>query len=145
METPITSPVLGLLLIPAAAITILAVLGLAAVRGRRSLWAVAASIAAAALVTERLVPSGVPCMPLPAASLNFEILGYDLVDVQASASALTNCGGVSGGLREFGTVVQRSANVCHACIRSSVGATPEASRGAACGLSCLAIFGAVAP
>ena len=30
---------------------------------------------------------------LPAASLNFEILGYDLVDVQASASALTNCGG----------------------------------------------------
>ena len=28
-----------------------------------------------------------------AASLNFEILGYDLVDVQASASALTNCGG----------------------------------------------------
>jgi len=31
--------------------------------------------------------------PLPAASLNFEILGYDLVDVQASAGALTNCGG----------------------------------------------------
>jgi len=31
--------------------------------------------------------------PLPGASLNFEILGYDLVDVQASASALTNCGG----------------------------------------------------
>ena len=31
--------------------------------------------------------------PLPASSLNFEILGYDLVDVQASASALTNCGG----------------------------------------------------
>ena len=30
---------------------------------------------------------------MPAASLNFEILGYDLVDVQASASALTNCGG----------------------------------------------------
>ena len=28
-----------------------------------------------------------------AGSLNFEILGYDLVDVQASASALTNCGG----------------------------------------------------
>jgi hypothetical protein len=26
-------------------------------------------------------------------SLKFEILGYDLVDVQASASALTNCGG----------------------------------------------------
>jgi hypothetical protein len=60
METPITSPVLGLLLIPAAAITILAVLGVAAVRGRRSLWAVAASIAAAALVTERLVPAGLP-------------------------------------------------------------------------------------
>jgi hypothetical protein len=31
--------------------------------------------------------------PLPATSMNFEILGYDLVDVQASASALTNCGG----------------------------------------------------
>jgi hypothetical protein len=31
--------------------------------------------------------------PLPASSLNFEILGYDVVDVQASASALTNCGG----------------------------------------------------
>jgi hypothetical protein len=30
---------------------------------------------------------------LPESSLNFEILGYDLVDVQASASALTNCGG----------------------------------------------------
>jgi hypothetical protein len=30
---------------------------------------------------------------LPAASLNFQFLGYDLVDVQASASALTNCGG----------------------------------------------------
>ena len=25
--------------------------------------------------------------------MNFEFLGYDLVDVQASASALTNCGG----------------------------------------------------
>ena len=31
--------------------------------------------------------------PLPSGSVNFEILGYDLVDVQASASALTNCGG----------------------------------------------------
>jgi len=31
--------------------------------------------------------------PVPASSLNFEILGYDLVDTQASASALTNCGG----------------------------------------------------
>jgi hypothetical protein len=31
--------------------------------------------------------------PAPAGSLNFELLGYDLVDVQASASALTNCGG----------------------------------------------------
>jgi hypothetical protein len=31
--------------------------------------------------------------PLPTSSLNFEILGYDLVAVQASASALTNCGG----------------------------------------------------
>src|SRR5262245_55283351 len=29
----------------------------------------------------------------PACSLNFAILGYDLVDVQSSASALTNCGG----------------------------------------------------
>jgi hypothetical protein len=33
-----------------------------------------------------------PPTPL-AGSLNFEILGYDLVDVQSSASALTNCGG----------------------------------------------------
>ena len=30
--------------------------------------------------------------PLPDATL-FEFLGYDLVDVQGSASALTNCGG----------------------------------------------------
>jgi hypothetical protein len=36
-------------------------------------------------------PSNQP--PLPEGSLRFEILGYDLVDVQASASALTNCGG----------------------------------------------------
>jgi len=36
-------------------------------------------------------PSSQP--PLPAGSLDFEMLGYDLVDVQASASALTNCGG----------------------------------------------------
>ena len=31
--------------------------------------------------------------PLPTGSLTFEVLGYDLVDVQGSASALTNCGG----------------------------------------------------
>jgi hypothetical protein len=31
--------------------------------------------------------------PSPARPLNFELLGYDIVDVQASASALTNCGG----------------------------------------------------
>ena len=36
-------------------------------------------------------PSSQP--PLPGGSLNFELLGYDLVDIQASASALTNCGG----------------------------------------------------
>jgi len=30
---------------------------------------------------------------LPETSLSFDLLGYDLVDVQASASALTNCGG----------------------------------------------------
>jgi hypothetical protein len=36
-------------------------------------------------------PSSQP--PLPVGSLKFELLGYDLVDVQASASALTNCGG----------------------------------------------------
>lgn len=30
---------------------------------------------------------------LPTGAMNFELLGYDLVDVQASASALTNCGG----------------------------------------------------
>lgn len=29
----------------------------------------------------------------PPSALDFEILGYDLVDVQAGASALTNCGG----------------------------------------------------
>ena len=29
----------------------------------------------------------------PAGPLNFEFLGYDLVDVQTSASALSNCGG----------------------------------------------------
>ena len=29
-------------------------------------------------------------------SLNFEFLGYDLIDVQGSASALTNCGGFPG-------------------------------------------------
>ncbi len=31
--------------------------------------------------------------PLYTGSVNFEFLGYDLVDVEASASALTNCGG----------------------------------------------------
>src|SRR5262249_15426600 len=36
-------------------------------------------------------PSSQPA--LPAGPLNFELLGYDLVDIQASASALTNCGG----------------------------------------------------
>jgi hypothetical protein len=34
--------------------------------------------------------------PLPASTVKFEMLGYDLVDVQASASALTNCGGFPG-------------------------------------------------
>jgi hypothetical protein len=36
-------------------------------------------------------PPSVPA--LPTGSVNFEFLGYDLIDVQASASALTNCGG----------------------------------------------------
>jgi len=36
-------------------------------------------------------PLGQPS--LPPSSLRFEFLGYDLVDVQSSASALTNCGG----------------------------------------------------
>jgi hypothetical protein len=35
-----------------------------------------------------------PGPPVPSTGpVNFELLGYDLVDVEASASALTNCGG----------------------------------------------------
>jgi hypothetical protein len=42
------------------------------------------------LCVHRNPPSPVaPCT----GPMNFELLGYDLVDVQASASALTNCGG----------------------------------------------------
>ena len=36
-------------------------------------------------------PSNEP--PLPRGDVEFEFLGYDLVDTEASASALTNCGG----------------------------------------------------
>jgi hypothetical protein len=36
-------------------------------------------------------PSSPPAAPK--SSVNFEFLGYDLVDVEGSASALTNCGG----------------------------------------------------
>jgi hypothetical protein len=42
------------------------------------------------LCVYRNPPSG---LALPAGAMNFEFMGYDLVDVQASASALTNCGG----------------------------------------------------
>ena len=39
-------------------------------------------------------PPGMPAPP--SGPLDFEFLGYDIVDVQASASALTNCGGFPG-------------------------------------------------
>ena len=42
--------------------------------------------------------------------VNFEFLGYDLVDVQASASALTNCGGFRTSSTGR-TLVQRMADV----------------------------------
>jgi hypothetical protein len=78
--------------------------------------------------------------PLPAASLNFEILGYDLVDVSSERQRAHQLRRVSGGLREFGAVVQRSADVLHARVGSAVGAPPEVPGTAARELSCLGDF-----